>query len=185
MSFGLFYLAPIGMTAWFQRKQNTFMVIALCTFSWMVVELVSGHRYSHLSILFWNTMVRMGIFTSVGYALMRIRELQILRQDMVNYVVRDLRNPLFVIMAHIEIQKNSSTTFADYTARNCIDECLIAGTRMMTLINSILDLSRLESGRMPVHKRNVPVVEIVSTALREVSVYARYRRRRLWMYAFA
>jgi signal transduction histidine kinase len=173
ISFGLFYLIPIGIVAWLQRKLNTFIVIGISALMWMTVDLASGHIYSMQMIVYWNTLVRLGIFATVGIALVKIRELQIRHHDLVNYVVHDLRNPLFTIVGNLQFLRELPAALADLQIRECVQDCLIAGARITTMIDSILDLSRLEHGSMPVNLQSVPVRELLDGALHEVSVFAK------------
>ena len=173
ISFGLFYLIPIGAVAWFQRRLNTFIVVCVCALMWMTVDLASGHVYSMQMIVYWNTLVRLGIFATVGIALIKIRELQIRHHDLVHYVVHDLRAPLFAMVGNLEFLREAPAAAADLEIRECVRDCLIAGARMTTLIDSILDLSRLEHGNMPLNLKFVPVRELLDEALHEVSVFAK------------
>jgi signal transduction histidine kinase len=174
ISFGLFYLIPIGIVAWLQRKLNTFIVVGMCALMWMTVDLASGHIYSMKMIIYWNTLVRLGIFAAFGIALVKIRELQMRHHDLVDYVVHDLGNPLFTIVGNLEFLRQLPAALADLRIREGIHDCLIAGARMTTLINSILDLSRLEHGKMPLNLQSVPVHELLDGALHEVSVFAKH-----------
>jgi signal transduction histidine kinase len=176
ISFGLFYLIPIGIVAWLQRKINTFIVVGMCALMWMTVDLASGHVYSMQMIVYWNTLVRLGIFATVGIALIKIRELQIRHHDLVNYVVHDLRNPLFTIVGNLEFLRDLPVVASDLQVRECVQDSLIAGARMTTLIDSILDLSRLERGKIPLNPQSVPVRELLDEALHAVSVFAKRKQ---------
>jgi signal transduction histidine kinase len=176
ISFGLFYLIPVGIVAWFQRKLNTFIIVWMCALMWMTVDLASGHVYSKQVIIYWNTLVRLGIFAIVGIALFKIRELQIRHHDLVNYVVHDLRNPLFTIMANLEFLRDLPAVASDLQVREGVQESLIAGGRMTTLIDSILDLSQLEQGKISLNPLSVPVRELLDEALHEVSVFAKRKK---------
>jgi signal transduction histidine kinase len=173
ISFGLFYLIPVGIVAWFQGKLNTYIIVGICSLVWMTVDLASGHVYSTQAIVYWNTLVRLGIFATVGIALIKIREIQRRHHDLVNYIVHDLRNPLFTIVGNLEFLRDLPAAASDLQARECVHDGLIAGARMTTLIDSILDLSRLERGKIPLNQQSVPVHELMDEALHEVSVFAK------------
>jgi len=175
LSFGLFYLIPIGIAAWFQGRQNTVIVFGICTLVWMTVDIVSGHTYSKHAILYWNTIVRLGFFAITGLTLVRIREMQMRNRDLINYVVHDLRSPLFGVMGNLEFLREMPAIMANPQIRKCVEDGQVAGGRMTTLINSILDLSQLESGKIPMNRQTVPVRDLIDVALREVSVFAKHR----------
>src|SRR5207248_2950113 len=54
-----------------------------------------------------------------------------------------------------------------------------AGRHMLTLVNDILEFSRLEAGEISIAWRQVPLPRIVEEALRMVSAFARSRDVRL------
>ncbi len=54
-----------------------------------------------------------------------------------------------------------------------------AGRHMLTLVNDILEFSRLEAGEMPIAWRQVPLPSMVQEALRMVGAFARSRDVRL------
>jgi signal transduction histidine kinase len=174
LSFSLFYLIPIGMAAWFQGRQNTVIVVGICTLAWMTVDIVSDHAYSKHAILYWNTFVRLGIFGITGLTLVYIREMQIRNRDLINYIVHDLRSPLFVVMGNLEFLREMPAIMTDPQIKECVKDCQVAGGRMTTLINSILDLSRLESSKIPMNRQAVPVRDLIDAPLREVSVFAKH-----------
>jgi signal transduction histidine kinase len=53
-----------------------------------------------------------------------------------------------------------------------VERCLIVSKRMKTLINSILDLARMEDGKMPLDIGTLSVGDMVDQAILETSVYA-------------
>jgi signal transduction histidine kinase len=82
---------------------------------------------------------------------------------------------------------NAMIGYADLIARGAPPEDLTdraeaiseAGRHMLTLINDILEFSRLEAGEMPIGWHLVPLPDMVEQALRMVCVFARSRSIRL------
>ncbi|MBI4580203.1 MAG: HAMP domain-containing histidine kinase [Planctomycetes bacterium] len=172
-SFGLFYLLPIGLAAWWGGRLSAAVVVAAATATWLGVDLASFHPYESPLAPYWNAFVRLGTFGSVAWTLVMIRELQIRQQDHVNYVVHDLRNPLTAIMGNLEFLRSFRDKPLTAALFGRVEDCLVAASRMNTLIGSILDLSRLEHGRMQIRPRVVPPSELAETALHEVSLFAK------------
>ena len=66
ISFSIFYLIPIILTAWFVRHE---MGLTMCLFSagtWHIVDDTSGHSYSQEWIPFWNATVRIFFFLIIA-----------------------------------------------------------------------------------------------------------------------
>jgi len=57
----------------------------------------------------------------------------------------------------------------DETLNDFVKMCMISSNRMMTLIQSILDLSRLQSGKMPLQLAATPIREIAESSMELVS----------------
>ena len=62
LSFSIFYLVPIGISAWYAGRRPAVLVSLLSAVTWFVVDKTSGHRYSHQIIPYWNTAVRLMFF---------------------------------------------------------------------------------------------------------------------------
>jgi signal transduction histidine kinase len=80
------------------------------------------------------------------------RQVQNLREELTDTLVHDLRNPLTNIRMALELLDQVS---AGAATQQQIDVLRIARTsaqRMLGLVNAILDVSRLESGLMPVNR---------------------------------
>ncbi len=52
---------------------------------------------------------------------------------------------------------------------------LSSGQRMLTLINLLLDLARLEKGEMPLQLSKVQVRDLIQSALNQVRLWAEYK----------
>ena len=85
-----------------------------------------------------------------------------LRDDLTHALVHDLRNPLAGISSSLEI-------FADEIAspvqREMLQIARANARRMLGLVESILDVSRLESGGLPLERRCVHLAALVAEAL--------------------
>ena len=82
-------------------------------------------------------------------------ELAQLREDMMHMLVHDLRSPLTVLQGSldmmemaIEEEKLDEVAFLEQMARR-------GGDRMLRMVNELLDISKLESGELPIRPRPV------------------------------
>jgi diguanylate cyclase (GGDEF)-like protein len=67
ISIALFYLAPIVMITWFVNPWAGLAITFLSAFSWLVAVYTTGERYSHVSIYFWNVLIRVVFYAIVTY----------------------------------------------------------------------------------------------------------------------
>jgi signal transduction histidine kinase len=172
LSCGVFYLIPIAILAWWQSSRSVSILALFCAAVWLFVDLASAHHYAQPMVPYWNGLTRLLIFWGLGFALYRIRYLQLRQMELVNYIVHDMRNPLMAFTTNLESIKADISEDISTAARQGVERGLIAAKRMKTLINSILDLARMEDGKMPLDIGRHAVGDMVDQAIFEISVYA-------------
>ena len=102
-----------------------------------------------------------------------------MRDDLTHTMVHDLRNPLASISLSLDMLKQQYG-FADNPAANLVlGRARNSTDRVLAMVNAILDISRLESGRMPVEAEQVLVPELVSDLLRVQMPLAHQKNIRL------
>jgi two-component system sensor histidine kinase/response regulator len=94
-----------------------------------------------------------------------LRELEQLRDNLVHMIVHDMRSPLGVLLAHgFFLKQNLGTRISPEHAQD-IDALLEAGERLESMASNVLDVSRLESARMPVEATSCDLDELVQTVV--------------------
>lgn len=76
LSFSLFYLLPISLTAWYTKPSLGLLISILSAFTWLVADISVGENYSHPIIYFWNTLIRFGFFIFVTYLIAELHKTQ-------------------------------------------------------------------------------------------------------------
>ncbi|MBU4305679.1 MAG: HAMP domain-containing histidine kinase [Candidatus Omnitrophica bacterium] len=95
------------------------------------------------------------------------------------FIVHDLRNPIAVISIILDHLLLIDSRGLTERQKEDVNACKAATKRMATLINSILDLSRLENKKMSLEIKEVNVEKLLESALDEVSVFAKSRQIKL------
>jgi PAS domain S-box-containing protein len=85
------------------------------------------------------------------------------RDQMLGVVAHDLRNPLGTILMSSELLESSLSH--DAAVRRQLAMMRRAGDRMNRLIQDLLDIKRIESGRLAVEPRPVPAAALLGEAL--------------------
>jgi signal transduction histidine kinase len=179
ISFSIFYLLPVVMVAWYVNQRAGLLISFSAAASWLLAELLAGSSYSHPAIPLWNTLVRLGFFLIVTYILSTLRIARQNQENLIDFVVHDLRSPLSVILTGLQTLQEYGTNVTEEQRQMLVRNGITAGSRMLTLINSLLDLSRLESGRMPIQVDDLSVRDLVRCSLEEVEPWAEHRQLRL------
>ncbi len=71
----------------------------------------------------------------------------------------DIRTPLNAVMGMMEIAKKKSDNSSYVT--ECMDKGINSGKQLLTLINDVLDISRIESGKFTLNMEKVSIVDMV------------------------
>jgi len=86
-----------------------------------------------------------------------------LKSEFVANVSYELRSPLTAIIGFAEILNNEYFGKVNEKQREYVDGVLDASSRLMTLINNILDLAVIEAGRMVLEIRKVDIAEMLNS----------------------
>jgi signal transduction histidine kinase len=98
----------------------------------------------------------------------RQRQAEQMQHDMIRAMVHDLRNPLSNVMTSLEtvqwldIQGKGSLTAAQ---QRSLRRSLVGAQQMSHLIDNILDVSRLESGQMPLTRTAVSLQDLIAAVV--------------------
>lgn len=171
LSFSIFYLLPVSLAAWFVGKRAGVLISALSALAWFIADVTGGRVYSHPAIPEWNALVRLGFFLIVTFTLIALQEAKHTREELIQFVVHDLRSPLSVITLGLGLLQRTTDKMNEVQQR-VIKSSLAASQWMSSMINSLLDLSRLESGHMPLQVSHINVGELVEHALAQVDLWA-------------
>lgn len=77
----------------------------------------------------------------------------------------ELRTPMNAVLGFAQLLKYESDTFTEEQQAN-IDEILQAGNHLLGLINEVLDLQRIEIGKMPFDIQSFPLSPVIDECVR-------------------
>jgi hypothetical protein len=90
LNFFIFYLIPVWYGAWKLGFKRGGFIAVLSAVSWFVSDRLAGHAYTNWIYWLWNTVIRLGAFMIVAYAVSRIHLLLLKEQ----HLSRDLQRTL-------------------------------------------------------------------------------------------
>lgn len=172
ISFSIFYLLPITMVVWPMGRRAGVAISVISALTWLTADLLWDH--AHGLIPYWNALVRLGFFLTVTFALSSLRESRDRQAELTHFIVHDLRSPLTNVMAGLELVSSEGPgKMGAETQRELLEIAAVSGQQLMRLINSILDISRMECGQMPLQVRQVSVEDLADSALQQVALWAK------------
>jgi two-component system, sensor histidine kinase and response regulator len=108
----------------------------------------------------------------VQETLVKLRELEMLRDNLTHMIVHDMRSPLMVASGSFAMITNEQdrlsptqkefATMGEYACRELIE-----------MVTSLLDVSRMEAGKMPINRVSCDIREMAQTAVDSVAVLVR------------
>lgn len=94
-----------------------------------------------------------------------MRAIETMRRDLTHTMVHDLRNPLTGISGSLTLLSRHTKDLLPDNYMSLVEIASSSTQRMLDLVNAILDISRLESGRMPLNRAPFPLRALVEDIL--------------------
>ncbi len=92
----------------------------------------------------------------------QVAALEKLRDELVHMIVHDMKTPLCCMVGNLEALQADGAKALDPDDRECIDWAVQSGTTLTRMIDAMLDVSRLESGQLPLKLQAVDLTRLVS-----------------------
>jgi NtrC-family two-component system sensor histidine kinase KinB len=96
-------------------------------------------------------------------------ELDLLREDMMHTLVHDLRSPLAVLKGSLEVVNLAIEEGNSGNLDKLLGLSQVSTDRMLRLVNNLLDVSRLEEGRLILHRSRIEVKVLLSNAVEQIA----------------
>lgn len=90
-----------------------------------------------------------------------LRQLNQVKTEFISQVSHELRTPLSIIKEGVKLTMDGTTGPVNDTQKECLTMALDGVNRLGHLINDLLDISKIESGRLFLNKKVVDIKDIV------------------------
>lgn len=176
MHISLLYIVPVVLAAWLVGKWAGVYMSIVSAVAWLVVDIRSEIIYT-AHIHFWNTTIRLAFFIFVVHGISLLAAAKQKQDELTYFIIHDLKTPLTNIIAGLHTMKGQSDV-GDQT-KKLLEMTAISSNRMLVLIDSLVDLSKLEGGKFTTRMEDVEVRWLVDRALKLVSLWAEWCEVRL------
>jgi len=170
ISFSIFYVVPVSLAAWRIGWRAGVLISVLSTALWFTADRLTHEAYSHTLVPYWNALVRLGFFLTITYVLAALRAARAMQEELSQFVVHDLRSPAAAIGAAVAALSRDADGLGE-RPRSLLGVVGASAKRINTLIGALLDLSRLESGKMPVRMAEISIPELLAPAREHVELW--------------
>ncbi len=100
-----------------------------------------------------------------------LKDLEALRDNLVHMIVHDMRSPLMAIVGGLQLLSGKVDTESD-AVRQCIDLSSSAASELNTMVTALLDISKMESGQLPLDRRTCDIKTIAASAIESMAAAA-------------
>ena len=165
------YLLPICVAAWYGGPKVGAVVAVYAS----AAVFVTG-AFSHLSDFqpveqTWSLLVRLAMFLFVAMLVGRLKDSRTVQKQLTEFIVHDLRSPISSSITGLQTLELMADGF-DEDQREMVELALVSNQRALTLVNSMLDVAKLESGSMEVSTSPTMVDEMIEDCFNQVALWA-------------
>jgi signal transduction histidine kinase len=105
----------------------------------------------------------------------RLRALENVRDQLVHMVVHDMRSPLMALVMNLEFMRDAMKDRLDPQSLDDINESIRAAGTLTGMANALLDVSRLEEGKLPLKRSRTDLGVVARAAADRLAGMARSR----------
>ncbi len=106
----------------------------------------------------------------------RLRDMEALRDKLTHMIVHDMRSILMGISGNAELLSMSAGQKLNEKETSYLDNIMTNTFALVEMISTVLDVSRIESGSMPLYVSNVDIREVVNRGLELLGLQHRQKR---------
>jgi len=115
------------------------------------------------------------LYEDLQRAYRELQELDRMKSEFINIAAHELRTPLSMVLGYASLLEED----AQGEEREQLGIIVRNALRLKSLINTMLNLSALERGEMPLHWKLYPLEELISEAVSEIAPLAQQKRQEL------
>ncbi len=115
------------------------------------------------------------LYDEVQETLVKLREMEVLRDNLIHMIVHDMRSPLMGVSGSLEIISDAQDRLSP-TQKEFVTMGQRACNEAIDMVTSLLDVGRMEAGKMPLTRVSCDIRELAQTAVDSVAVLIREKK---------
>jgi signal transduction histidine kinase len=120
-------------------------------------------------------------YAALKEAHIHLQESDRLRQDLVDMLIHDLKNPISVVLASLDVLAECLKQKEDEKLQDVVRIATHSSEHLLQLVTELLEVKKLESGRFPVQPQPLDIVDLLRKAAIPAGILAEQKRVRIQM----
>ena len=170
----LLFLAPIFVASWYGGFPQGVAVAMYSAGSQYITNVVLKDQAELGPMDIANLLILLVAYLTIAKVISRLKESR--RQT--GFIVHDLRAPIANAISGLMTIQQSGQQLGE-AEREMLDVALVSSQRAVTLVNSLLDISKLESGKFEVDQEAVDLDAFIGDCFHQVELWAQTHQIRL------
>jgi len=96
----------------------------------------------------------------------QLQKLELLRDNLTHMIVHDMRSPLQGITGHLELLEMSLGESLGEDDKSSLQSTIASAQKLVEMISSLLDVSRMEAGQMPLNREVCDLGKVAEEAVK-------------------
>jgi len=155
-----FFVADIGTISFFQLSLRILGLVSILVFSFLLIHSVKKEVQRREEVT--------NLARSLEQANARLKELDKAKSDFISIASHQLRTPLTAIKGYLSMIKDGDFGPVAIKLRDPIDKVFQSADRLINLVEDLLNISRIESGRMEYNFRKDNLDTMVKSVVDEL-----------------
>ena len=172
------YMAPIVLAAWYGGARPGAVIAVYCALAGFLTRFIGNIaelRDPANSVLFrdeiWSFVARLLVFYFIARLVAKLQASRAQEAELTQFIVHDLRSPIASSITGLMTLEMMDEGM-DATQKEMVGLALVSNQRALTLVNSILDVSKLETGKMAIRKETVKFDRFISECIDLIGLWA-------------
>jgi len=104
--------------------------------------------------------------------LLKIEEIETIKADFTSMIVHDLRSPMAGVLGLLQLMRYGKTGIVNDQQKKLLSQVLVTLNKVVNLVNDVLDVSKIEAGRLDLQKTHIQLFEVIESAINNIKILA-------------
>ena len=165
----------LGLKVW-QTPSFLFIIMGVVIILAMVVVDVAAQRYDSPNVLIISEALVVSVLFIIGYFIIHdveeVARANKIKTEFVSVASHQLKTPIAEIKWQLELLLSKFSDGMSDKQKEILSEVMHSGDRMARLINDLLDVARIDQGRIPLAKEQFNLCQIIDQTVKEYQTMA-------------